>query len=72
MPHNMTVTIEDNLWGEMLAHTEIRWSAVMKIAARNKLNALRILERLSKNSKFTEEEIEKISVDLGKKIMGRN
>ncbi len=44
----------------------------MKKADRKKLTALDILKRLSKNSKFNEDEIEEISVKLGRKIMGRN
>lgn len=71
MTHNMTVTIEDELWKEMKAHSEIRWSAVMKEAAKDKLKALKILERLSENSNLSEREIETISVKLGKKISGR-
>ena len=68
MPHNMTVTIEDPLWDEMKKHQEIRWSAVMKESAKEKLHALAILDRLSKKSSLHENEIEKIAVRLGKKI----
>jgi hypothetical protein len=68
MAHNMTVTVEDTLWDEMKKHNEIRWSAVMKEAAKEKLRALAILERLTKNAKFTEEEMEAISVKIGKEI----
>ena len=71
MAHNMTVTVEDNLWGEMQQHPEIRWGTVMKEAAREKLKALFILQRLAAKSSFTEKEIEEISVRLGKKITGR-
>ena len=46
MTHNMTVSIEDPLWDAMKKHSEIRWSIVMKDAAKEKLNALAILERL--------------------------
>lgn len=71
MPHNMTVTVEDSLWSEMQKHREIRWGTVMKEAAREKLKALLILQRLAARSTFTEKEIEEISVKLGKKITGR-
>ena len=40
MPHNMTVTIDDPLWDEMKKHYDIRWSAIMKEAVKNKLEAL--------------------------------
>ncbi len=71
MAHNMTVTVEDNLWDEMQRYPEIRWGTVMKEAAREKLKALFILQRLAAKSSFTEKEIEEISVKLGKKITGR-
>ena len=71
MPHNMTVTVEDELWDEMKKHNQIRWSAVMKDAAMEKLEALEVLEKFAKRTKLNEKEIEKIAVELGKKITGR-
>lgn len=71
MPHNMTVTVEDPLWGEMKKHAEIRWSAVMKDAVREKLKALVILNKLSARSPLSEEEIREFSLKLGKRISGR-
>ena len=71
MSHNMTVTIEDALWKEMKKHSEIRWSQVMKEAAREKLRALVVLEKLMKKSKLSEKEIREFALELGKKITGR-
>ncbi|MBS3127569.1 hypothetical protein J4410_00305 [Candidatus Woesearchaeota archaeon] len=71
MTHNMTVTVEEPLWKEMKKHHEIRWSAIMKDAAKEKLRALAILERYSKQSPLGEKEIKKISVELGKRISNR-
>ncbi len=71
MVHNMTVTVEDNLWDEMQRYPEIRWGTVMKQATRQKLEALIILEQLSKKSHLSEEEIKSLSVKIGKKITGR-
>ncbi len=71
MAHNLTVTVEDDLWTEMRKHEEIRWGAVMKEAAKEKLKALLVLERLSSKSRLTEKDIKKMSVDLGKEIVGR-
>jgi len=68
MSHNMTVTIDDALWKEMKRRPEIRWSAVMKEAAKEKLEAMAVLERFAKKSRLSEEEIEKISIELGRKI----
>ncbi len=71
MTHNLTVTIEDPLWKEMKRHEEIRWSAVMKEAAKEKLRALHILEKLAEKTRLSEEEIEEFAVKLGKKVSGR-
>ena len=71
MAHNLTVTIDDSLWQEMKEHPEIRWSAVMKEAAKEKLKALIVLEKLAKRSKLTEKEIEEFAVKLGRKVSGR-
>lgn len=71
MPHNLTVTVEDPLWEEMKKHEEIRWSAVMKDAAREKLRALVVLDRLVKKAKMSEKEMEEFAVKLGKKITDR-
>ena len=67
----MTVTVEDPLWEKMKKHHEIRWGAVMKEAAKEKLMALEVLEKLSKNKHLTEKEIKEFAVKLGKKITSR-
>lgn len=71
MTHNLTVTIEAPLWQAMKCHPEIRWSAVMKDAAKEKLQALAVLERLVKKTRLSEEEITEFAVKLGKKISAR-
>jgi len=71
MPHNLTVTVEEPLWKEMKRHQEIRWSAVMKEAAREKLKALAVLERFSKTRHLSEKELEEFALKLGKKVSGR-
>lgn len=71
MAHNLTVTVDDPLWDKMKKHTEIRWGAVMKEAANEKLMALEMLEKLTKKTHLSEKEIEDFSVKLGKKITFR-
>lgn len=71
MPHNMTVTVEDLLWEKMKMHNEIRWSAVMKEAAVEKLKALEVLEKFSKKTHLSEKDIEEFAVKLGKKVTSR-
>jgi len=71
MPHNMTVTVEDDLWSEMKKHSEIRWSAVMKEAAKDKIKALIILERMVSKKKLSNKEIDEFAIKLGKRISNR-
>lgn len=71
MAHNMTVTVEDDLWKEMRKHEEIRWSAVMKEAVKSKIKALTTFKKLEGKSKLSENEIREFAVSLGKKITGR-
>ena len=66
--HNLTVAVDEKLWSEMKKHSEIRWSVVMKKAAREKLEALRVLEKITQKTKMSEEEIEKLSIEIGRKI----
>lgn len=71
MPHNLTVTVEDDLWNEMKKHSEIRWSAVMKEAAKEKLEALAVLKRLMSKTSMNEKDIEKFALKLGKHVTNR-
>ncbi len=68
MTHNMTVTIEDELWAKMKKHPEMRWGAVMKEAAREKAEALEILKMAVDKNKLSEKEIEEFAIILGRKI----
>ena len=68
MAHNMTVTIEDELWTRMKRLSEVRWAAVMKAAAMEKVEALEILQKAVEKNKLSEKEIEEFAVRLGKKI----
>ncbi len=71
MTHNLTVTVDDELWTEMQKYTEIRWSAVMKEATKEKIKALKILEKFVKKTKMSESEIENFAIKLGKKVTNR-
>lgn len=65
------MTVEDDLWDEMKKHSEIRWSAVMKEAAKEKLHALAILKKLASQTSLSEKDIKAFSVQLGKRITRR-
>lgn len=71
MTHNMTVTVEEDLWDEMKKHSEIRWSQVMKEAAREKIRALVVLNKLMNKNKLSEKDINEFALKLSKKISGR-
>ena len=71
MTHNLTVTIEEELWKNMKSHPEIRWSQVMKQAAQEKLQALNILTKAAKKGKLNENEIKRLAIQLGKKVTNR-
>ena len=68
MVHNLTVTVEDDLWKDMKEHPEVRWGIVMKEAAKEKLRALIMLNKLVEKGKLTEEEIEKFALKLSRRI----
>lgn len=68
MPHNLTVTIDDDLWKRMKERPDIRWAAVMREAAKERLNALDFFKKIVENNKLSEEAIERISVEIGRKI----
>ena len=68
MPHNMTVTIEEPLWEQMKTHQEIRWSAVMKEAVKEKLKALTVLNQLVSKTNLSEKDIQGFAIKLGRKI----
>ena len=68
---HITFSIPNKIHNEMKKHPEIRWSAVMKKAAKEKLHALVVLERFAKKSKLSEQEIHEFAIKLGKKITDR-
>ena len=71
MAHNLTVTVEDELWNKMRKHPEIRWGIVMKEAASTRLQALEVLDKVAKKTKLSEKDIEAIAVKIGKQITNR-
>jgi len=62
----MTVTVDDELWKEMQKHEDIRWSVVMRRAVQEKLEALAALEVIARKTPLSEEEIERLSVEIGR------
>ena len=61
---NLTLSIPDDLYEEMKAHPEIRWSEVARQALRRKLEDLRRLDTLLAQSRLTEDDV----TVVGKKV----
>lgn len=54
---NMTLSIPDAVHKEMRHFSEVKWSEVARKAIQNKLETLRLAERLAVKSKLTEKDI---------------
>jgi hypothetical protein len=58
---NITLAIPDNLHDEMRHFSEVRWSEVARKAIAEKIETLRLAEKLAKKSKLTKKDIEQFS-----------
>lgn len=61
---NMTLSIPDDVHDDMRHFSEIRWSEVARKAIVEKLEMLKLAERLAKKSKLTDEDVKKFSKRL--------
>jgi len=64
----MTLAVPDELKEEMDKMKIINWSAVAREAFQEKIQKLRLLESLTKNSKLTEEDVEELSAKIKRGI----
>ena len=64
---NITLSISEQLHERMKRHTELKWSDIARLAFEKKLIELELVDKLLKNSAFTERDAEL----LGHKIKGR-
>ena len=58
---NITLSLPEEVSKEMKYHSEVKWSEVARKAIINKLETLRLAERLASKSKLTEEDIAQFS-----------
>lgn len=58
---NMTLAIPDSIQKEMKRFSEIRWSEVARKAIVERLETLRLAERLAEKSKLTGKDIDEFS-----------
>lgn len=64
MMANLTLSVPDDLYEKMKKHPEIRWSEVARQALAKKLDDLRRLDALLRESKLRDEDVEV----LGRKV----
>lgn len=68
---NMTLSVPDDLYREMSFHSELKWSDVARQAFEKKVRELHWMDDALKNSRFTEDDAERIGHSLKKEIRKR-
>ncbi len=58
---NMTLSIPDEVRKEMRHFSEVRWSEVARKAIQERLETLRLAEKLAKKSKLSAKDVEEFS-----------
>jgi len=61
---NLTLAIPEELHEKMKIHTEIRWSEVVRRSIANKIKDLEILDKITKKSKLTQKDVDKIAEEI--------
>ncbi len=68
---NMTLSIPEDIYKEMMMHSELKWSDIARQAFEKKIKELHWVDQVLKNSKMTEEDAEKIGNGIKAKISKR-
>ena len=68
---NMTLSIPEDIYKEMMAHSELKWSDVARQAFEKKIRELHWMDEVLKNSNMTEEDAEKIGHNVKAKMRKR-
>lgn len=63
---NMTLAIPEDLRARMKKHSEIRWSEVVRKTIIEKVEMLEAMDKITKKSKLTEEDVEEIAHKINK------
>jgi len=63
---NMTLSVDEKLHKEMMAHPELKWSEVARKAFEKKIRELHWMNKILEKSKLTEKDAE----EMGHKIKG--
>lgn len=68
---NITLSVSEELRERMRKHTELNWSDIARLAFEKKLMELELVDRLLKNSTFTEKDAEETGHKIKKRIRKR-
>ncbi len=68
---NMTLSIPEELYKEMVAHSELKWSDVARQAFEKRIRELHWMDEVLKNSRMTEEDAERIGHGIKAKVKKR-
>lgn len=69
---NLTLSIPEDLYEEMKRHPEIRWSEVARQALNRKLDDLRRLDALLRESRLTERDVAEVGREIKEKVWKRH
>jgi predicted CopG family antitoxin len=69
---NLTLSVPDELYAEMKKHPEIRWSEVARQALTRKIEDLRRLEALLKDSRLREQDVAEVSRKVKERVQARH
>ena len=64
----LTVTVPEDLKSEIEELKIIDWSVIAREAIQQRVAQLRVLKAITAKSKLTEEEAEKLALELGRKV----
>ncbi len=67
----MTLSIPEDLYKEMMSHSELKWSDVARQAFEKKVRELHWMDEVLKNSQVTEEDAERLGHDVKAKMRKR-
>jgi len=68
---NLTLAIPENLQKKMKQHPEIRWSEVIRMEIRKKIEDLELMERLTDRSRMSAKDALKISEEIDQEVASK-
>lgn len=69
---NLTLSVPDTLYEEMKKHPEIRWSEVARQALAKKIEDLRRLDALLRESRLSESDVAEIGTKIKERVWKRH